>query len=139
MNILKCHHHPIKINGLAIYQYGSAKVKSPGVIITTFNYYAQKSCLQYLQGAIKCTVFMGSFSIAIESTVFANLSYYGRLNAAYHDNTRRVAYFSITNITVVQNIGYGYLKMFSIVADYYQVFSNDSNYLVKVESVAGFS
>ena len=143
---LKCYHHPIKIYGLAIYHSSSAKVKSPGVMIQAFNYYAEKSCLQYLQCAIKCMVFTaGSFDLLIENTMFANLSncsalcYYGRVNTPYHGNIQGIPYLSITNVTVVQNTGYGYLKMFDIMVEYRQVLSNDSNYVIKVESIAGFS
>ena len=45
VNILKCHHHPIKINGHVIY-YVSTKVQFAGVRIEAFHY-SQKSCLKY--------------------------------------------------------------------------------------------
>ena len=137
INILKCHHHPIKINGLTIYYNGSAKVHLPSVRIEAFDYYSQKSCLKYSQNAIQCIILTSPFAVLIENTVFANLTnssalhYYGKV---YADNTQRISYLLIINVTVMHNTGNGYLKMFHIMLR-----SSTSNYIIKVESIAGFT
>ena len=149
VNILLCHSQPTVIYGLSIYYKRRAKVQLPaaGVIIGYFNYHVQKPCSKCSQSAIKCTILTGSFSIFIENIVFANLSnssalhYYSRVNteSEYHGNTKQITYLSITNVSVVHTSGFGYLKMFYIVLDYFRSFSNSSSYPVKVESIAGFS
>ena len=149
VNILMCYSQPIVINGLSIYYKQRAKVQSPAAgahaIIGAFNYYTLKSCSEYLQSAIKCTVLTGFISIFIENTVFANLSnssalyYYGGINTEYHDNTQRITYLSIKNVSVMHTSGFGYLKMFYIVLDYFRSFSNTSRYFTNIESIDRFS
>ena len=146
VNILKCHRHPIKITGLAIYYNGSAKVHLPGTRIEAFNYYSQKSCLKYSQNAIKCTILTSPFAVLIENTVFANLRnssalhYYGKENNAYTNNTQRICYLLIINVTVMHNTGYGYLKMFQIMLSEFELLkSSTPSYIKTVESIAGFT
>ena len=73
VNILKCHNHPVKIYGCSVIYSHSTKVQSPRLIIQNFNYYAQKSCLQYSQCIIKC-ITSADLDVSIKNTVFANLS-----------------------------------------------------------------
>ena len=48
INILMCHNHTVAINGLSIfYNHKSVLVQSPDIAVEAFNYYIQKSCLQY--------------------------------------------------------------------------------------------
>ena len=54
VNILKCHNHPVKVYRFSVVYSHGTKFQSPRLIIENFNYYAQKSCLQYSQCAIKC-------------------------------------------------------------------------------------
>ena len=124
VNILLCHNHPNEISGLKVYYNVGAKVQLAGVIIEAFNYYLQKSCLKYSQCAIKCIILTNFFTVIIQNTVFANLSnssalyYYGNENSKYNDNTQRITYFFIINVTVMYNTGFAYLKMFHIVPNF---------------------
>ena len=117
VNILKCHNHPVKVYGFSIIYSHRTKVQSPQLIIENFNYYAQKSCLQYSQCAIKC-ITSADLDVSIKNTVFANLSntsalcYYGKINPNHEIQGAPVV--TITNITVMNNTGFGYLKMFYI-------------------------
>ena len=144
VNILLCHNHPTDINGLEVYYNLRAKVQSAGAIIESFNHYSQKSCIKYSQRAIKCIILTGFFGVIIQNTVFANLSnssalhYYGSQNNKYNDNTQtqRITYVSITNVTVMYNTGFAYLKMFYIVHNF-RVLDNDI--LKKDESPIGLA
>ena len=127
MNILICHNHPFLINGLKVFYNRSSKFRSPGVIIETFNYYVQKSCLKYSQCAIKCIILTGQFGVIINNTVFANLSnssalyYYGNENSA---NKQTIPSLLIRNVTVMHNTGFGLLKMFYIAIYDFEAFSD---------------
>ena len=118
VSILMCHNHPFLINGLVVFYNRSAKFRSPGVIIESFSYYVQKSCLKYSQCAIKCRIITGPFGVIINNTVFADLSnssalhYHGNQNSA---NKQTIPPLLIKNVTVMHNIGFGLLKMFYIV------------------------
>ena len=145
VNILKCHCHPIKINGLVIYYNVSTKVQFTGVRIETFHY-SQKSCLKYSQSAIKCMILSGPFGVLIENTVFANLRnssalhYYSSENNAHNDTTQRLTYLQIINVIVMRNMVFGYLKMFHIMLrEFEPLQSRASNFIKNVESIAGFT
>ena len=120
VNILMCHSHPVTIDGLTIDYNNKTKVQSPGVIIEAFSYNSQKSCLEYLQCAIRCVILTDSFDILVKNTVFAYLSnssalyYYGSINSEYND-TLRFIHLMIVNVTVMHNTGFGDLNMFHIV------------------------
>ena len=102
VSTLMCHTHPISLSGLAIRYNVRAKVQSSGVIIKAFNYYPQKSCLNYSQCAFKCMM-ITTFFVSIQNTAFANLSncstlhYYGGVN----NYNRRFTYLSIKNVIVM--------------------------------------
>ena len=144
MNILMCHNHPFLINGLIVFYNRSAKFRSPGVIIETFNYYVQKSCLKYSQCAIRCKILTGPFGVIINNTVFADLCnssalyYYGNENSA---NNQRIPPLLIRNVTVMHNTGFGILKMFYIVIYDFEAFSNTlkkNEFTGKFTDVYGF-
>ena len=132
-------------NGLVIYYKVSTKVQFAGVRIEAFHY-SQKSCLKYSQSAIKCMILSGPFGVVIENTVFANLRNssalhcYSSENNAHNDTTQILSYLQIINVTVMHNMGFGYLKMFHIMlGEFEPLQSSASNFIKNVESIAGFT
>ena len=145
VNILMCHSNPVTIVGLVIEYNHRTKVQSPGVIIDAFSYNSQKSCLKYLQCAIRCEILTDYFNILIRNTVFANLSnssalfYYSSINSEYND-TLRLSYLLIVNVTVMHNIGFGDLNMFHIAFEHdFEVSIRIRNPLYQDKYLAGFT
>ena len=81
-----------------------------------------------------------AFLVSIQNTVFANLInssalyYYGSVYSKLHDNTQRTTYLWIKNITVTHNTGFGYLKTFHIVPDYFPPLHSLSNDAIEDKS-----
>ena len=142
VNIVTCYQYPYAIKGISVYYSGRNKINawSPYVMIEAFNYYAQKSCEQYIQcGITLLPVHTPLFRAFILNTVFSNLSdssllcYHGSINRKYDNAT--IVYISITNVTVMLNTAaeVNYLKLFLIELDIFESFSKSSS--IKFESI----